>query len=190
MGLRFRLKADYDISGFNPRMQVILKTFKKYGLIMADNGSNWYFQGTHDDRWDDSELRTLQKLRGSDFEAVDINPWMERQGFNPNSAAVPQISPVKKPVTSSLQNQKFLLQQKTKNGQNSFVIQYFLQKNGNVRIKVTDLRGIKFQVLLNKFKKAGENTFSFSARLSPGVYLLSLQCDRNYLETAKFAVTR
>lgn len=190
MGLRFRLKADYDISSFTPRMQVILKTFKKYGLIMADNGSNWYFQGTHDDRWDDSELRALKKLRGSDFEAVDINPWMERQGFNPNSAAVPQISPVKKPVTSSLQNQEFLLQQKTKNGQNSFEIHYFLQKNGNVSIKVTDLRGIKFQVLLNKFKKAGENTFSFSARLSPGVYLLSIQCDRNYLETAKFAVTR
>lgn len=189
MGLRFRLKADYDISGFTPRMQVILKTFKKYGLIMADNGSNWYFQGTHDDRWVDSELRTLKKLRGSDFEAVDVSPWVERPGFNPNSAAVPQISPVRKPVTRYFRNQKFSLQQNTKNGQHSFVISYFLQKSGNVSIKLTDLRARKLQIVLNEFKKAGENIFAFSASISPGVYLISLQFERNYMETAKFVVT-
>jgi len=190
MGLRFRLKADYDISGFTPRMQVILKTFKKYGLIMADNGSNWYFQGTHDDRWDDSELRTLKKLRGSDFEAVDISPWMERQGFDPNSATVPQISPVRKPIASSLRNQEFSLQHKTKNGQNTFVIRHFLKKNGNISIKVTDLRGRKLLVLLRESKEAGENTYSFSAKLSPGVYLISLDCDKDFLATVKFTVTR
>jgi hypothetical protein len=95
---------------------------------MADNGSNWYFQGTHDDRWDDSELRTLKKLKGSDFEAVDISPWMERPGFNPNSATVPQISPIRTPVSSSLRKQEFSLQQKAINGRNSFQIRYFLKK--------------------------------------------------------------
>ena len=157
---------------------------------MADNGSNWYFQGTHDDHWDDSELRTLKKLRGSDFEAVDISPWMERSGFDPNSAAVPQVSPVRKPFTSSLSNQVFSLQQKTKNGQNSFLIRHFLKKDGVVSIKVTDLRGRKLLVQLNEFKKAGENSYSFSARLSPGVYLIRLDCDKTYLETVKFTVMR
>jgi hypothetical protein len=190
MGLRVRLKAYYDISGFTPRMQVILKTFKKYGLILADNGSNWFFQGTHDDRWDDSELRSLKRLRGSDFEAVDISPWMERPEFNPNSAAVPKISPVKNTVTSSFRKQDLSLQLKTRNGQKSFVIRYFLKKNGHVSIKVTDLQARKLLVLSNEFKKAGENTFSFSARLFPGVYLISLQCDGNYLKTSKFTVTR
>ncbi len=89
MGQRFRLKAGFDISGFSPRMQVILRTMKKYGLIVADNGGNWFFQGTHDDRWDDNELNTLKTLHGSDFEAVDISPWTSRPGFDPNSGAVP-----------------------------------------------------------------------------------------------------
>ncbi len=190
MGLRFRLKADYDISGFTPRMQVILKTFKKYGLIMADNGSNWYFQGTHDDRWDDSELRTLKKLKGSDFEAVDISPWMERPGFNPNSATVPQISPIRTPVSSSLRKQEFSLQQKAINGRNSFQIRYFLKKDGNVSIRVSDLQARKLPVLLHEFKKAGENTSCFSVSLSPGVYLIRLQCGRDDLKTFKFTVTR
>jgi len=190
MGLRVRLKAYYDISGFTPRMQVILKTFKKYGLILADNGSNWFFQGTHDDRWDDSELSSLKRLRGSDFEAVDISPWMERPEFNSNSAAVPQISPVKNTNINSFRKQDLSLQQKTRNGQKSFVIRYFLRKNGHVSIKVTDLQARKLMVLSNEFKKAGENAFSFSARLFPGVYLISLQCDGNYLKTSKFTVTR
>ncbi len=89
MGLRFRLKANFDISGFTPRIQVILKTLKKYGFIMSDNGSNWYFQGTHDDRWDDEELNALKTLHGRDFEVVDISQWFNRQGFDVNSAAVP-----------------------------------------------------------------------------------------------------
>lgn len=143
-----------------------------------------------DDRWDDSELRTLKKLRGSDFEAVDISPWMERQGFDPNSATVPQISPVRKPIASSLRNQEFSLQHKTKNGQNTFVIRHFLKKNGNISIKVTDLRGRKLLVLLRESKEAGENTYSFSAKLSPGVYLISLDCDKDFLATVKFTVTR
>lgn len=70
MGLRFRLKADYDISGFTPNVQVILRAMKKYGLIVADNGSNWYISGAPDSRWDDDELRQLSQVKGRDFEAV------------------------------------------------------------------------------------------------------------------------
>jgi hypothetical protein len=72
MGMRVRLKASYDISGFSPAMQVVLRALKKHGMILADNGSNWYLSGAPDPRWNDDELRTLKTLRGSDFEVVKM----------------------------------------------------------------------------------------------------------------------
>jgi len=76
MGARFRLKADYDISGFPPEMQVILQAFKAYGIVLADNGSNWYVSGAPDERWDIDMLHLLDVLTGSDFEAVDTSVMM------------------------------------------------------------------------------------------------------------------
>jgi hypothetical protein len=70
MGMRVRLKASFDVSGFSPAMQVILRAMKTYGLILADNGSNWYISGAPDPRWNDSELATLSRVKGSDFEVV------------------------------------------------------------------------------------------------------------------------
>jgi hypothetical protein len=70
MGARFRLKADYDISGFSLNEQVILKALKKYGMILADNGSPLFISGAPDTRWNDEELGTLKKVRTSDFEVV------------------------------------------------------------------------------------------------------------------------
>lgn len=72
MGMRVRLKASYDISGFSPAMQVILRAMKKFGMIVADNGSNWYFSGAPDPRWDDDELNTLKTIKGSNFEVVQM----------------------------------------------------------------------------------------------------------------------
>ncbi len=72
MGMRVRLKASVDIAGYSPAMQVILRALKKYGMILADNGSNWYVSGAPDPRWDDDELRALKSLRGSDFEVVKM----------------------------------------------------------------------------------------------------------------------
>ena len=71
MGLRVRLKASFEIDGFSPRMQVILRAMRDYGMILADNGSPWFFSGASDIRWDDDELNELKDLRGSDFEVVD-----------------------------------------------------------------------------------------------------------------------
>ena len=76
MGARFRLKADYDISGFPPEMQVILRAMKKYGIMLADNGSNWYVSGIPDERWDNDMLHLLDALTGNDFEAVDTSVLM------------------------------------------------------------------------------------------------------------------
>lgn len=76
MGTRFRLRANYDISGFTAANQTILQALKKYGMMIADNGSAWYISGAPDPRWDDSDLHNLSKLTGSDFEVVDVSPLM------------------------------------------------------------------------------------------------------------------
>ena len=76
MGQRFRLKADYDISGFSPQMQTILRAMKKYGMILADNGSAWYVSGAPDERWDNDMLHEIDVLKGSNFEAVDVSSLM------------------------------------------------------------------------------------------------------------------
>jgi hypothetical protein len=74
MGERFRLKADFDISGFSPTNQVILQALKDYGMIVADNGSGWYLSGEPSSRWDDDDLHDLMSIVGSRFEAVDLRP--------------------------------------------------------------------------------------------------------------------
>lgn len=72
MGMRVRLKADVDISSYSPVAQVVLRGLKKYGMILADNGSNWYISGAHDPRWDDDALGSLKRMRGRDFEVVKM----------------------------------------------------------------------------------------------------------------------
>lgn len=77
MGQRFRLKTGFDISGFSTSMQVILKAMQKYGIILADNGSDWYISGTDDNRWNNDMLVTgFRQVKGSDFEAVDVSSLM------------------------------------------------------------------------------------------------------------------
>jgi hypothetical protein len=81
MGQRFRLKAGFDISSFPPIVQVILVAMKAYGLILADNGSNWFISGAPDERWNNDELHVLNQVHGHDFEAVDVSSLM----VDPNS---------------------------------------------------------------------------------------------------------
>ena len=76
MGLRLRLKASFDISGFPRDDQVILQAMKTYGVIVADNGSPWYISGAPDARWDNDVLHQLGAVKGSDFEAVDASGLM------------------------------------------------------------------------------------------------------------------
>lgn len=71
LGARFRLKAGYDISRFEPELQVILKAMQTYGVIGADHGSGWYVSGEPDERWDNALLKKLEVLKGNDFEAVE-----------------------------------------------------------------------------------------------------------------------
>jgi hypothetical protein len=77
MGQRFRLKANFDISRFSPEVQVILRALKRYGMILADNGSSWYISGAPDPGWNNDVLVSeLGQVKGSDFEAVDESSLM------------------------------------------------------------------------------------------------------------------
>jgi hypothetical protein len=74
MGMRLRLKASYDISSFSTNVKVILTAMKKYGLIMADNGSAMYISGAPDSRWDNDDLHNLSLVPASAFEVVQMDP--------------------------------------------------------------------------------------------------------------------
>ncbi|MBL8050735.1 MAG: hypothetical protein JNM46_05885 [Anaerolineales bacterium] len=87
-GARFRLKANYDISGYSPQMQILLQAMKTYGIVLADNGSPWYVSGAPNQNWNNDMLHELDDLTGSDFEAVDTSSLM----IDPNSAETPYMS--------------------------------------------------------------------------------------------------
>jgi hypothetical protein len=70
MGMRLRMRSGYDISTINGDARVIAEALKRYGLIVADNGSNWFFGGSSDRRWNDDNLNQLKRIPGSAFEVV------------------------------------------------------------------------------------------------------------------------
>ena len=86
MGVRFRLKASFDISGFSATNQVILRALKKYGMMIADNGSAWFISGAPDPNWNNDDLHVLTTITGSAFEAVDVSTLM----VDPNSGQANQ----------------------------------------------------------------------------------------------------
>jgi hypothetical protein len=71
MGLRVRLRASVDISGFGLQSRIVLAALKRYGMILADTGAPWYITGAPDPGWDDDDLHRLQEITGADFEVVD-----------------------------------------------------------------------------------------------------------------------
>jgi hypothetical protein len=71
MGLRVRLKASVDISHLPYQARIVAQALKRYGMILADNGSPWFITGAPDRRWSDSALHTLGRLTGRDFQVVD-----------------------------------------------------------------------------------------------------------------------
>jgi hypothetical protein len=78
MGARFRMKAGYDCSPYRAEVQVICTALKRYGMFVADNGSDWYLTGAPDRRWDDAALDDLKEVPGSAFEAVESGPVLGR----------------------------------------------------------------------------------------------------------------
>ncbi|MFO0866627.1 MAG: hypothetical protein U0744_18635 [Gemmataceae bacterium] len=78
MGMRVRLRADYDISGFPKESQVVLRALKKYGMLLADNGADWFISGAPDSRWNDERTHEIKKVMGRDLEVIRM-----RQVFVP-----------------------------------------------------------------------------------------------------------
>jgi hypothetical protein len=78
MGMRVRLKADFDMSKYPAECQVILRALQKYGMFMADNGGAWFLSGAPDPRWKDDNLRALKKVKGRDFEVVKMGELVTR----------------------------------------------------------------------------------------------------------------
>jgi len=88
MGERLRLKASFDVSSYPSDVQVILRAMKKYGILLADNGSAWYISGAPDERWNNDNLSLLSGVKGSNFEVIDESSLM----LDPNSGAAKQSS--------------------------------------------------------------------------------------------------
>lgn len=88
MGLRFRLKASFDTSSYPPQSRIILDALKRFGMMVADNGSNWYITGAPDESWDNDDLHELARVKGSDFEVVDTSSLDP----GPTSAVVTALS--------------------------------------------------------------------------------------------------
>lgn len=78
MGLRLRLKASFDVTGYTGQARVVLNALKRYGMIVADNGSNWFITGAADTRWDDEDLNQLKVVPGSAFEVVNTGETIHK----------------------------------------------------------------------------------------------------------------
>jgi hypothetical protein len=76
MGLRVRLKASYNVASLPPQACVIAVAMQRYGMILADNGAAWFFQGVSDARWDDDQLNMLKDIPGSAFEVVSTTGFV------------------------------------------------------------------------------------------------------------------
>jgi len=73
MGMRFRLKREYPITRFPPQARIVLQALKEYGMVVADNGSDWYLSGAPHPRWSNEQLHELHRVPGSAFEVVDAS---------------------------------------------------------------------------------------------------------------------
>ena len=78
MGLRLRLEASFSLARYHGQALVVLRALKRYGLIVADNGSSWYITGAPDPRWNDEDLNQLKTVPGSAFQAVRTGPILHR----------------------------------------------------------------------------------------------------------------
>jgi len=179
MGLRFRLKADFDTTGFSEPVRVILQALKKHGMMVADNGSNWFISGAPDDRWNNEVLAGLKTITGSDFEAIvtvdeNGNPIYPTQIYINNKTIVKEI--------------------KTTNYPNPFnpstAIEYSIPKSSNIEISVFNLMGQRVATLINRSHTPGNyqvtwNGFDYTS----GVYIYQIKAD-NFVQSKKMLLMK
>jgi hypothetical protein len=155
IGMRVRLKASVDISGFSAANQVILTAMKKYGMILADNGSNFFIQGTPDARWNDSDLSNLGSIPSSDFEVVQMTPAYP--GWDANSAptgAAPTISSFTSSASTVTAGTPITLSWTTSNDSYDFIDKLGGVRGGSITITPTATTTYK----LNATNQYGRST--------------------------------
>lgn len=150
MGQRFRLKQGFDISSFPKVCQIILTGLKKYGMILADNGSAWFISGVPDERWNNDSLHLLNQVTGTDFEAVDVSSLMidENSGQTHPLTDIPDFnenSGIRSPMLQSFPNPF----------QSSARIKYAIAIPGLVEIRIYDILGREIRLLVNEYRQAG-----------------------------------
>lgn len=138
MGMRIRLKASFDISGFSAANQVILTAMKNYGMILADNGGSFYFQGAPDPRWDDNDLVNLDAIGSENFEVVQMTPTYP--GYDDATAptgAPPTINSFTASSTSVAPGTKVTLSWDTSNDSYDFIDVLGGVRGGSVSVTPT-----------------------------------------------------
>jgi hypothetical protein len=138
MGMRIRLKAGFDISTYSAANQVILTAMKKYGMILADNGSYFYFQGVPDPRWDDNDLHNLDSITSDNFEVVQMTPAFP--GYDDNTAptgAPPVINTFNASSTSITSGTKVTLSWDVSNDSYDFIDVLGGVRGGSVSVAPT-----------------------------------------------------
>lgn len=184
MGLRFRLKADFNISGFSEPVQVILIALKKYGMIVADNGSDWFISGAPDERWDDEILGELKSIEGDNFEVIQT---IDEEG-----------NPIY-PVTSIIEGNTFTCYDfDITNYPNPFNpitnIKYRVRAIHesilhHVDLSIYNALGQKIATLVSKKQAAGVYEVQWNATgLASGIYLCILSSDQGFYKTIKLLV--
>jgi hypothetical protein len=136
MGMRIRLKSSLNISGYSKTNQIILTAMKKYGMILADNGGYFFFQGVPDARWNDDDLLNLDAIQSSNFEVVKMSPaW---PGWD-SATAPPGAGPVIHSFTASAASVKagtlVTLQWNTTGDSYLFIDQLGGVRGGSVTVK-------------------------------------------------------
>jgi hypothetical protein len=138
-GMRIRLKASVDISGYSAADQVILTAMKQYGMILADNGSNLYFQGAPDTRWNDDDLSNLKNIPGSDFEVVQMTPaYPGWDAVTAPTGALPTISSFTASASSVASGTPVTLSWTTSNDTYDFIDKLGGVHGGSVTITPTE----------------------------------------------------
>lgn len=169
MGLRMRLKADFDISVYTGGPKVLLTALKKYGMILADNGSAWFISGATDIRWDDNEWSQLKKVPGSAFEAVYTGKTKHVADQTPENPPSLRVFTDQISDASMIENYPNPFHGSTD-------LEYSLANSGHVSLTVCDLLGRTVATLIDGEVSSGEHVSRFEANsLVAGVYLAQLR---------------
>jgi hypothetical protein len=168
MGLRLRLKNDFDISGFSDPVKVILVALKKYGMLVADNGSNWYITGAPDERWNDAILDELKSIHGSNFEAVKT--------VDENGDPIFPVSTSANEMSGNITINSVAFPNPFKASTN---IKFYIDKSSLVKLSVINALGNEIITLIQEWLPEGYHLIEFNGQNLPGgIYYYNILAEK------------